>query len=77
MLTDDASIRVLNRDWRKIDKATNVLSFPATAPAILGVPPLLGDIVVAYETPGAGMRRRGPSRRFITSPIWLCMVICT
>jgi probable rRNA maturation factor len=50
VLTDDASIRILNRDWRKIDKPTNVLSFPATAPAIPGVPPLLGDIVVAYET---------------------------
>src|SRR4051812_14174904 len=29
LLTDDAAIRVLNRDWRQIDKPTNVLSFPA------------------------------------------------
>ena len=29
LFTDDASIRVLNRDWRGKDKATNVLSFPA------------------------------------------------
>ena len=50
VLTDDASIRVLNRDWRNIDKPTNVLSFPAAAPKG-GVPePLLGDIVIAYET---------------------------
>src|SRR5690606_33437228 len=28
VLTNDAHQRVLNRDWRKIDKATNVLSFP-------------------------------------------------
>ena len=29
VLTDDKAIRVLNRDWRGIDKPTNVLSFPA------------------------------------------------
>jgi len=50
ILTDDASIRALNRDWRKLDKPTNVLSFPAATPKIAGVPALLGDVVVAYET---------------------------
>lgn len=50
VLTDDDSIRALNREWRKIDKPTNVLSFPAGAPAIPGVPALLGDVIVAYET---------------------------
>lgn len=50
ILTDDASIRALNRDWRKLDKPTNVLSFPASTPKIAGVPALLGDVVVAYET---------------------------
>ena len=29
VLTDDSAIRALNRDWRGIDKPTNVLSFPA------------------------------------------------
>ncbi len=47
LLTDDASIRTLNRDWRKLDKPTNVLSFPATKQAGSA---LLGDIVVSYET---------------------------
>jgi probable rRNA maturation factor len=47
VLTDDSAIRALNRDWRGIDKATNVLSFPAKS----GNPkPHLGDIVLAYET---------------------------
>jgi probable rRNA maturation factor len=45
---DDAAIRELNAQWRKLDKPTNVLSFPTP-----GAPEekiLLGDIVVAYET---------------------------
>ncbi|HLG85419.1 MAG TPA: rRNA maturation RNase YbeY [Bradyrhizobium sp.] len=54
MLTDDATIRTFNKDFRGIDKPTNVLSFPAPdmdiaddeAPA----PRALGDIAIAYET---------------------------
>ncbi|WP_024515131.1 rRNA maturation RNase YbeY [Bradyrhizobium sp. Tv2a-2] len=54
MLTDDAAIRTLNRDFRGIDKPTNVLSFPA--PETHGAddedvaPHALGDIAIAYET---------------------------
>ena len=48
VLTDDATIRTLNRDWRKIDKPTNVLSFPA--PDTAGGEKMFGDIVIAYET---------------------------
>ncbi|MGH9694389.1 MAG: rRNA maturation RNase YbeY, partial [Bryobacteraceae bacterium] len=56
MLTDDAGIRTLNSNWRGIDKPTNVLSFPAlrlptrVARADDDVPPMLGDIAIAYET---------------------------
>ena len=32
VLTDDAEQRELNREWRKIDKTTNVLSFPQIEP---------------------------------------------
>ena len=49
VLTDDAAIRTLNRDWRHIDKATDVLSFPASKIAG-GSNAMLGDIVIAYET---------------------------
>jgi probable rRNA maturation factor len=42
-------VRSLNRDWRGIDKATNVLSFSA-AKQPPGLPPMLGDIAIAYET---------------------------
>lgn len=46
VLTGDAALRKLNRQWRGIDKATNVLSFPAAAPKA----GMLGDIAIAYET---------------------------
>ncbi len=48
VLTDDSAIRLLNRTWRGIDAATNVLSFPTSRAG--GTPPLIGDIVLAYET---------------------------
>ena len=48
LLCDDAAIQALNRDWRKIDKATNVLSFPAPGP--LKTRQLLGDVAIAYQT---------------------------
>lgn len=50
VFTDDAAIRALNRDWRGKDKATNVLSFPAFPGRSEAIPPMLGDIVVAFET---------------------------
>src|SRR5450755_2996926 len=45
LLTDEASIKKLNRGWRKIDKPPNVLSFRA---AKAGGAAFLGDIVIAY-----------------------------
>jgi probable rRNA maturation factor len=67
VLTDDAAIRVLNRDWRKLDKPTNVLSFPAPQRATGTVipsmtadaPALLGDIVIAYETTAREAKAEG------------------
>jgi probable rRNA maturation factor len=54
MLTDDDGIRTLNQNWRGIDKATNVLSFPALQPtgpvAPDDAPRMLGDIAIAYQT---------------------------
>jgi probable rRNA maturation factor len=48
VLTDDASIRKINAQWRKKDAPTNVLSFPAAH--MPGAPRMLGDIIIAYET---------------------------
>lgn len=50
LLTDDRRIRIVNRDWRGFDKATNVLSFPAAPADRVSTSPVLGDIVIAYET---------------------------
>ena len=55
MLTDDGGIRTLNKNWRGLDKPTNVLSFPALQPTAErssqdDAPRMLGDIAIAYET---------------------------
>jgi probable rRNA maturation factor len=57
VLTDDAAMRLLNRAWRGVNAATNVLSFP-----IRPIGPeaaLIGDIVLAYETVEAEARKEG------------------
>jgi probable rRNA maturation factor len=59
LLTDDAALRSLNAQWRGIDKATNVLSFPAAAaPPVVGLKPL-GDIAIAGETTAREAREEG------------------
>jgi probable rRNA maturation factor len=66
VFTDDQEIRVLNRDYRKHDRATDVLSFHLqelsgeTDPA--GRDTALGDIVISVET----ARRRGGQRRLLS-----------
>ena len=62
VLTDDQSIRALNRQWRDHDNATNVLSFPAGGQDRAdGAPILLGDIVIAYETTANEAEAEGKS----------------
>jgi probable rRNA maturation factor len=69
VLTDDSGIRLLNRDWRGIDAATNVLSFATktsvTKASVAGNSKAakpgehLGDIVLAYETIAREARSEG------------------
>jgi probable rRNA maturation factor len=49
VLTGDAAMRRLNREWRGVDRATDVLSFPADAdhPRERGQILHLGDVVIA------------------------------
>jgi len=45
LLSTDLKVQILNRKHRNKNKPTNVLSFPISPPA-----PMLGDIVLAFET---------------------------
>src|ERR1700752_1550554 len=50
LLTDDASIRRLNAQWRHIGQTTNVLWFPpASGQPAVGT--LFGDVAIAYKPP--------------------------
>ena len=44
LLVDDDAIRPMNEQWRGVDSATDVLSFP------MQEGPLLGDVVISIET---------------------------
>jgi len=57
--TDDAQVQDLNAAWRGKDKPTNVLSFPGQDDADGPIGPLIGDIVLAYETIFAESRDLG------------------
>ncbi len=61
VLTDDKAIRALNRKWRGKNAPTNVLSFPAADGGQPRRParPVLGDIVIAYETTAAESHAEG------------------
>ncbi len=65
-LTDDAHIHVLNRDYRSVDRPTDVLSFALTEseePAILDAPygVVLGDLVISLERVAAQAEEYGHS----------------
>ena len=53
-LVSDRRMRVLNRDYRHVDRATDVLSFAQRGgeplPTIPGHPEILGDVVLSTET---------------------------
>ena len=50
LLADDAHVQAVNKEWRGLDKPTNVLSFPAAPPDRIGRSPILGDLILAFET---------------------------
>lgn len=61
VITDDAAVATLNRQYRGVDAPTDVLSFPADEPPVEeeGEPPYLGDLVVAYPYSAAQAEREG------------------
>lgn len=59
MLTDDATVRALNRDFREVDRPTDVLSFPLADPGALedpDAPVFLGEIYISLDTARAQAR---------------------
>jgi probable rRNA maturation factor len=55
-LTDDPTIRTLNRDYRRKDRPTDVLAF-AQREAAAASPDLLGDVVISIDTARRQARR--------------------
>ncbi len=56
VLTDDATIHALNRQWRNKDKPTDVLSFPQ---ADFERTRVLGDVIISVETAARQAPRYG------------------
>ena len=65
VLADDELVHRLNREYRGKDKPTNVLSFALTEAeepeAQEGVPVMLGDVILAYETVAREASEQGKS----------------
>ena len=64
VLADDSEVRRLNRDYRGIDKPTNVLSFGGADDGrrrMAGEPAILGDVILARETVAAEAAAQGKS----------------
>lgn len=53
LLCGDARMRRLNREWRRIDRPTDVLSFPS------GEPGFLGDVAIDLPYAARQARKRG------------------
>ncbi len=60
LLTDDKTLRRLNREWRGKDKATDVLSFPASE-ELEGI--AAGDLAVSLETAAKQAAEQGHTLR--------------
>lgn len=57
LLVGDRAIRSLNRRWRGLDLATDVLSFPSGLPP--GSGPFLGDVVISMDMAARRARAEG------------------
>jgi rRNA maturation RNase YbeY len=61
LIADAGEIRRLNREFRKVDSATDVLSFPVTDAPDLSNYRVLGDIVISIDAATEGASARGTS----------------
>ncbi len=75
VLVGDDRIRDLNRKWRGVDEATDVLAFPCDLQTEEGsMPLLLGDIVISVDT--ARQQAVEAGRSFGDEMVWLCLHGC-
>ena len=61
-IVSDAEIQKLNRQFRRVNRATDVLSFPSS-PQPSALSPVLGDIVIARGVARRQARAAGHSER--------------
>lgn len=61
-IVDEEEARALNHRYRKVDKATNVLSFPASPPEETGLR-FLGDVVICAPVVADEATRAGKEAR--------------
>ena len=59
LLVGDRSMRRLNRRYRRKDRTTDVLAFPALKPSSRSVPVLLGDVVISLPQAERQARQAG------------------
>lgn len=59
LLTDDPGIRILNRDWRNLDKPTDVLSWPLEEEPNPDGAEFLGDVAISLDTAARQAEARG------------------
>lgn len=75
VITSNEDVAALNRDFRRVNSPTDVLSFPADIPPMPGEAPYLGDLIIAY--PYASLRQRARvTRSWTASRCWSCMGRC-
>ena len=75
-LTSDATIRTLNRDYRRKDKATDVLAFAQReGPGAALHPEVLGDLVISVETARRQARRGLPAELLHLAAHGLCHLL--
>lgn len=66
LLVDDAEMHIMNKQYRGVDKPTDVLSFSqmeGDTPEIDGMPAVLGDIVISVDTAKRQAEQQGKSLR--------------
>lgn len=59
LLTDDKVVRGLNRDYRNLDRTTDVLSFAYGEPEPGEVEPVLGDLAISVPAAARSAKRYG------------------